>query len=79
MAFAQLFGIFISEKGGLMSKYRIALKESEEGFAVWVPGLPGCFSQGDTREEALENIRIAIAEYLEAKAEIGLSPERTGE
>lgn len=45
-------------------KYRIALQRSEEGFSVSVPGLPGCWSQGSTEQEALENIRDAIREYL---------------
>lgn len=45
-------------------KYKVALHESEEGFSVWVPGLPGCVSQGDTEEEALTNIADAIAEHL---------------
>jgi len=45
-------------------KYRIALHKSEEGFSVSVPGLPGCWSQGSTEQEALENIRDAIREYL---------------
>jgi len=36
-------------------KYKVNLKETEEGYAVWVPGLPGCWSQGQTEEEALEN------------------------
>ena len=45
-------------------KYKVVLKESEEGFSVSCPGLPGCWSQGATEEEALENIRDAIAEYL---------------
>jgi predicted RNase H-like HicB family nuclease len=45
-------------------QYRVVLKKSEEGYAVWVPGLPGCASQGDTEKEALANIRIAIKEYL---------------
>ena len=49
--------------------YRVALHESEEGFAVWVPGLPGCVSQGATEEEALANIAEAIREYLEVVAE----------
>lgn len=46
-------------------KYKVALLESDEGFAVWVPGLPGCCSQGATETEALENISDAIREYLE--------------
>jgi predicted RNase H-like HicB family nuclease len=46
--------------------YRVALQQSEEGFAVSCPGLPGCWSQGATEEEALENIRHAIREYLDA-------------
>ena len=45
--------------------YKIALKESEEGFSVSVPGLPGCWSQGTTEEEALTNIQVAIREYLD--------------
>ena len=45
-------------------KYKVALHRSDEGFAVSVPGLPGCWSQGRTEAEALENIRAAIAEYL---------------
>ena len=47
-------------------KYRIALHKSEEGYSVSVPGLPGCWSQGATEQEALENIRDAIREYLAA-------------
>ena len=45
-------------------KYRIALHKSEEGYSVCVPGLPGCWSQGTTEEEALDNIRDAIGEYV---------------
>jgi len=45
-------------------KYRIALHKSEEGYSVSVPGLPGCWSQGSTEQEAVENIRDAIREYL---------------
>jgi predicted RNase H-like HicB family nuclease len=46
-------------------KYKIRLEETEEGFAVWCPGLPGCWSQGETKEEAIENIKDAIKTYLE--------------
>jgi len=41
------------------------IEEEEGGFSVLVPGLPGCVSQGETREEALDNIREAIRDYLE--------------
>lgn len=50
--------------------YRVVLRQSEEGFSVSCPSLPGCFSQGDTEEEALENIKSAISEYLEAVKEL---------
>lgn len=46
-------------------QYKIRLEETDEGFAVWVPGLPGCWSQGETEQEALENIKDAIKIYLE--------------
>jgi predicted RNase H-like HicB family nuclease len=49
---------------GVAMRYRVLLHESEEGFSVSVPGLPGCCSQGATETEALENIRSAIKEYL---------------
>jgi len=45
-------------------KYKIALHKSDEGYSVSVPGLPGCWSQGATEAEALDNIRDAIQEYL---------------
>ena len=51
-------------------KYHITLVESEEGFAVWCDDLPGCCSQGANKKEALENIRIAIQEYLDVQPEI---------
>jgi predicted RNase H-like HicB family nuclease len=47
-------------------KYKVVLQESDEGFSVSCPGLPGCWSQGRTEAEALENIQDAIAEYLAA-------------
>ncbi len=50
--------------------YRVRIHESEEGYSVSCPGLPGCWSQGETEEEALENIRIAIREYLSAVDEL---------
>lgn len=53
-----------------MMKYKILLHESEEGIAVSCPALPGCWSQGETETEAVENIRDAIQEYLAAANEI---------
>jgi len=50
--------------------YKVILHESEEGYSVSCPGLPGCWSQGETEEEALENIRDAIQEYLAAVDEL---------
>ena len=45
-------------------RYRIALHQSDEGYSVSVPGLPGCWSQGATESEAIENIKDALREYL---------------
>ena len=45
-------------------KYKVALRKTEEGFSVSCPGLPGCWSQGETEEEALANIAEAIQDYL---------------
>jgi predicted RNase H-like HicB family nuclease len=50
-------------------KYRVVLHPSDEGFAVSCPGLPGCWSQGATEDEALANIRDAIGDYLAAVEE----------
>jgi predicted RNase H-like HicB family nuclease len=50
--------------------YRVTIVESDEGFAIWCDDLPGCNSQGATREEALANIKDAISEYLAAQPEI---------
>lgn len=47
-------------------KYKIAFYRSEEGISVSVPALPGCWSEGDTEDEALANIQDAIREYLAA-------------
>jgi len=50
-------------------RYKVVLQDSEGGVAASVPRLPGCWSQGKTAEEALENIRSAIQEYLAAVGE----------
>ncbi|HWY70715.1 MAG TPA: type II toxin-antitoxin system HicB family antitoxin [Terriglobales bacterium] len=51
-------------------RYPVVLHKTEEGVAIGCPGLPGCWSQGATEQEALENIKIAIKEYLEVAKEI---------
>jgi predicted RNase H-like HicB family nuclease len=56
-------------------KFKVALHRSAEGFSVSVPGLPGCCSQGETEQEAMENIAVAIAEYLEVAAELANEAE----
>ena len=50
-------------------QYQVNLKQTEEGYAVWCPSLPGCASQGTTKEEALNNIQDAIQSYLEVAKE----------
>jgi predicted RNase H-like HicB family nuclease len=48
-------------------KFKVKLEECEEGgYAIWVPALPGCFSQGETIDECMKNIREAIELYLES-------------
>lgn len=48
-------------------KYRVLIEQDEDGaYVAQVPALPGCISQGSTRDEALANIREAVAAYLES-------------
>ncbi|HEV8575401.1 MAG TPA: type II toxin-antitoxin system HicB family antitoxin [Dehalococcoidia bacterium] len=55
-----------------MSEYRVVLvPEDDGGFSVSVPALPGCFTQGDTRDEALSMAKEAIALHLESLREHG--------
>lgn len=51
-------------------RYKVNLQKTEEGYSIWVPGLPGCWSQGNTEEEALENIKDAIQSYRETVEEL---------
>lgn len=55
--------------------YLISLKKTDEGYAVWCPGLPGCWSQGMTEEEAVQNIKEAIQLYLETAQKIALKED----
>lgn len=56
-------------------KYKVNVKETDEGYSVSVPALPGCWSQGNTEEEALENIKDAIQSYLETVDELSKNKE----
>jgi len=54
-------------------RLRVVLEPSEEGgYTVTVPSLPGCISEGDTKEDALKNIREAIELYLEPVDDDGI-------
>ncbi len=46
-------------------KYLIAIEKNEDGYTASCPGLPGCWSQGDSREQAIENIHDAIITWLD--------------
>ncbi len=50
--------------------YAVFQEESEGGFSVWIPSLPGCTSQGETFEEALANIKEALELYLESNPNV---------
>jgi predicted RNase H-like HicB family nuclease len=56
-------------------KYPVALTRTEEGYSACCPGLPGCWSQGATEEEALANIGDAIREYLEVARDLAAGAE----
>lgn len=51
-------------------QYKVKLNKTDEGFAISCPALPGCWSQGQTEEEALENIKDAIQAYLDTVEEL---------
>ena len=44
-------------------KYKIVLKKNDEGYSVSCPGLPGCWSQGETEQEAMEGVCDLIVKY----------------
>jgi predicted RNase H-like HicB family nuclease len=56
--------------GGQPLRFGVTLIESWEGFSVSCPDLPGCHSQGDDENEALDNIRDAIRDYVEVSTEL---------
>jgi predicted RNase H-like HicB family nuclease len=59
-------------------KLKIVLETSDEGgYTVYVPSLPGCISEGQTKKEALANIKEAIELYLEpVEDDLAISPEQ---
>ncbi len=56
-------------------RYKVSIKKTEEGYSICVPGLPGCWSQGQTEEESLKNIKDAILEYLKTVDELNKDKE----
>ena len=50
--------------------YKVILHQSEEGYSVWIPGLPGYCSQGETETEAIASVKIAAQECLSAVGEL---------
>ena len=60
--------MFLTENGMYgrlqIMRYSVVINKTEYGFDVHCPALPGCHSQGDTFEEAIENIKDAIKTYL---------------
>ncbi len=56
-------------------RYRVSIKQTEEGYSVWVPGLPGCWSQGKSEKDALENIKDAIVAYTEVVDKLAVGNE----
>jgi predicted RNase H-like HicB family nuclease len=61
--------VLYGQDGGGCMKYKVVLQHSDEGVSASVPGLPGCWSQGANDQDALDNIRSAIQEYLAVVAE----------
>jgi len=52
--------------------YKVIFEPAEEGgYTVYVPSLPGCISEGDTYDEALENIKEAIKGWIEVSKKFG--------
>ena len=58
----------------IVEQFEVLLEPEEEGgYHVWCPRLRGCHSEGETREEAIANIREAIEGWLEGAADVGIS------
>lgn len=67
------------KKCGTKMRLKIVLEPSDEGgYTAYVPVLPGCISEGDSKEEAIKNIREAIELYLEPVDDDFIPPEKAG-
>lgn len=67
MLINSLVSSIIFGEGCKNMKFKVKLEPCEEGgYTIWVPALPGCFSQGETIDECMNNIREAIELYLES-------------
>ena len=66
--------VYFNREGTM--KYKIALQKTEEGYSVSVPGLPGCWSQGATEDEAVANIREAIQEHIAVRDQMAGRDDR---
>jgi predicted RNase H-like HicB family nuclease len=61
----------VSRSGiGKIMQYRVNIQKNEEGYSAWVPGLPGCWSEGIDEKDALDNIKDAIKDYLKTADEL---------
>jgi predicted RNase H-like HicB family nuclease len=56
--------------------YKVVLIHSDEGYSISCPSLPGCATEGQTEAEALDNMKVAIREYLEVTEEMRTTPEK---
>jgi len=59
----------------MTATYRVSIRQTEEGYSVSCPGLPGCWSEGKTETDALANIREAIVEYVSVAEELAQDGE----
>ncbi len=56
-------------------RYKVKLNKTNIGYAIWCPALPGCWTLGETEEEALENIKDAIKDYLTTMDDVNKNAE----